>query len=778
MNKSTFIFVLLCYLCNWSWAQETFPITIIRGDTSQRAIEQEELIKEEIRALLTNRFNFSFKTLTGPNQSDAIEQVIQQAYNEADTKLVIGIGLTTCDQILQRDSFPKPTILTVILDDELQRIAATSEGTSGIHNLTYIQSPFNIRRDFEMLYEIIPFKKLAILGTVYFDNTGFDVIAFLDKLLEGFDAEYQYIVAEHTSQGTLDKVPEDADAAFIFPLFGVMPDPQLGALMDSLSYRGLPTFSLFSSPLLDLGVYAAYETEANLQRIPRRIALNALKIAEGQEAANLPVEMPNFTEDLIINMETVNKTKLYPSWDLLAQAIMINVNKINTDRTLSLRSAVVEGLENNLELKVAQKETQIVEKDVALARSNYLPQLDASGLFTILDNNSVTQAFGFQGRYNLSATVNASQLILSEPALANIMIQKILLESQTQSQRQSELDIILDVTDAYLGILQASKIVELRNQNLTTTRANYNIAKAKEQVGYAGTNDVYRWESELALDNVDLNNAQADLESAKFNLNSLLNRPINEPFKLDDISMQDSVLLVMDKRLFPLINNPGDLELFSNFLVEESFQNLPELRQVQLAIAAQERSLKSQKRAYYLPSVGLSAEYSYPIDNFSFPENVMKMENNPTFSSAVSVQIPIFQGNSRRIEQQQTEVGIMQLEDQVGDLKNKLELQVRANLQRAGASFSNLELSRQAAVAATKNFEIAQDNYQQGLLNITSLIDAQNAYLEADINATNAAYTFIADFLAVERSTGYYHFLATPEIQQSFFERFIDFMMR
>jgi outer membrane protein len=62
-------------------------------------------------------------------------------------------------------------------------------------------------------------------------------------------------------------------------------------------------------------------------------------------------------------------------------------------------------------------------------------------------------------------------------------------------------------------------------------------------------------------------------------------------------------LLVTDPRLFALITNPGDVEVFADFLVQEAFRNSPELQQVNLAQAAQERSLLSQQRAFYLPTV-------------------------------------------------------------------------------------------------------------------------------------------------------------------------------
>ena len=247
---------------------------------------------------------------------------------------------------------------------------------------------------------------------------------------------------------------------------------------------------------------------------------------------------------------------------------------------------------------------------------------------------------------------------------------------------------------------------------------------------------------------------------------------------MEDISLSDNILLVMDEKLYPLINNQGDLEIFADFIVKEGFANLPEIDQMELTIAAQERSLLSQKRSFYSPSIGLASEYDLPIDHFSLPDGVNKMDGKANWFAGLSVKLPIFQGNSRKIQQEQTQLALLQLEDQINNLRNNLELRIRSNLRAAGASFSNLELSRKASEAAEKNFEIAQDSYQQGLLNITSLIDAQNASLQAEINSTNASFTFIGDFLAMERSMGYYHFLATDVEKESFYRRFFEFMFK
>ncbi len=757
-------------------AQTAVHITIFNEGTDEGAARAEQDLREELGTLLDGRYAVTIESHY-VNQLASFEQKLAEV-EASNTDLIIAVGFEACNRFAARETYNKPTILAFLLDNELQGVPLPQDGTSGVTNLSYVQSPFDIGRDFEMLYEIKPYEQIAIFVSDLLDDSEFDFEAYLDKMLAFSGASYQVLSIGGSTDAVLRELAPETDAGFVFPILGQERLVTLQGVLGSLAQRGIPTFSLLSSPNLAMGAYAAFDTEDNFARIPRRVAINAMKIIEGQAPESLPVIMENFTENLLINFQTAKITRHYPSWDIMAEAILLNVAESDEEggRAMTFQSAIAEGLANNLGVKIAEKEVQLSQADVSLARSNYLPQVEALGTVSYLDDNSVRQSFGTRAQYNVAATGSLSQLILSEPAMANIAIQKFLLQSQEQSLRESELDVVLDVADAYLGILQATALVKLRNQNVAVTRKNLDIAQAKEKVGFSGTADVYRFESELAGNNVELNTAQAQLRQTRFFLNNLLNYPIKENFQLADIEISDSILLATDPRLFGLINNPGDLEIFADFLVVEAFNNLPEIKQVQAALAAQERSLLSKNRSFYIPQVVLSGEYNYPIDQFNYPPDVMPIDPVTTYNAAIAVQYPIFQGNSRRNERQQLQVGALQLKDQIANVRNGLELQVRSNLETAGASFSNLALSQAAVDASRKNFELAQNSYQQGLLNITSLIDAQNALLQAEINAINAEYTFIADFLAVERSIGYFHSLAVPQEQDAFLQRFVQFI--
>ena len=128
-------------------------------------------------------------------------------------------------------------------------------------------------------------------------------------------------------------------------------------------------------------------------------------------------------------METVNKIGIYPKWSLLDDALLMNINKRSSDRVINLKSIIAEALENNVGYKIESKQTELSKKDVSLANSNYMPQIAVQSAGVFLDENSVDGSFGTKGSFNWTAGASFSQLILSEPAIANITIQKLLLET-------------------------------------------------------------------------------------------------------------------------------------------------------------------------------------------------------------------------------------------------------------------------------------------------------------------------------------------------------------
>lgn len=771
------IFSLLCLLFIFisANAQQTFEVAIISDAAEKERHFFEEAIKAEIKALLDSRFKLSFtEVYTNGNITD-ITNEIAGIYSKNQADVLIGAGIISSKILANQSAFPIPTIASIQLINELDTSSVSNSTVSGIPNFTYIKSPFNIEKGIKVLKEICRCEKIAVLTNPNLSAIGMSG----EDVFSDSEVAMEWLSLESGLSSIISKIPDDVGGVYILSPLAAYSSDEIKIFFDQLNERQLPTFTLLESPVLEQAAYASFATSDNLSKIPRRIAINVEKIAEGKTPKDFPVDIETFTNQLVINMETVNKIGKYPKWTLLDNALLVHINKPNATRTLNLKSVIAEGIQNNLGYQIETKQTQISAKDVSLAKSNYLPQLDVESTGFFLDENTVNSSFGTRGSFNWTAGASFSQLILSEPALANIAIQKLLFESQQQAQKQSELDVILEVAQRYFNYLQVLSVAELQNNNIKAVNQNLRIASDKEKVGYSGASDVYRWQTELDLAKTDLYNTNAQLKSVGYQLNESLNRPIGEAFAIEGTENINQFIAQLDQIFVGLIEDQATLNKLADFMVNEALENLPEIQQIQLAIAAQERLLKSNRRSFYLPTVAFGANYEYPISIVNpgepLPIPGLEIDINPAWNAAFNVSIPLFAGGSRKFQKEKTAVGLYQLQDQQKDVKNLLELQVRANMELVNASYNNIRLTKSAAESAQKNIDIVRDLYQSGQVNVITLVDAQNALLGAQINATNAAYQFMIDYFVLQRSIGNYTFLATEDQKAAFLQRFLNY---
>lgn len=771
--RSLLPFLLLFY-ASTLFAQAPIPIALVDARTTDSPAESQfqNNIKKEILQLLEHRYSVVFNEYYGASDPVQLASYYTEAYAKND--IVIGIGTSASNQAINLISYLKPTIASVILDADLQGLKKTPEGTSGVNNFTYIEPPFNIKRDINLLHRIFPYDHLVVIsdeGTI--GNTGFMEQLFL-QYLDGKNISVSNIFHASDIEQHLNSLGEKKIATYVLPYLGT-DSIQIEQTFQALNKNKIPTAALFGETYLAKGALMGYQMNENIRKLPRRIALNVMKILEGQEAGGLPVSIPTFGENLLLNMETARQIEVYPDFDLMAEATLINLENIQTDNHLTLQSAIAQGLQSNLDIRIEQTDVNISETEIGIAKADLLPQLSASTSLSVLDNLSTLTYQGAQGRANWLLSGEISQVVFAEPILANLAIQKMLKKSEEQGLLQKQLDVVIDISTAYMNILFAKSNLNIQQQNVVRNKENYDISQAKETIGYTGASDRYRWETELANANIDLNTAYASLRQAKFRINQLLNRPIDEDVEIEKATLEESMIFLTDSRS-EFINNYRQLELFADFLVQYAQKHLPELAQVDLGIAVQKRLQLSRERALYTPSAALSGSANRVLDKYSVPEGLPDVANATTWSLGLGVSYPIFQGNSRRKLIEQSKLNVLQLEDTRKNTQNFLEFQIRSNMETVGASFSRMDLSQTATEAAQKNFQIVQNAYSAGQTNITTLIDAQNNTLLTELNATNAVYTFILDFLNLERSIGYFNFLATTTEKNAFFQEAAQFL--
>ncbi|MEM6806541.1 MAG: TolC family protein, partial [Bacteroidota bacterium] len=536
-NKYSFMmhlatYSLLCMLMGFTssvMGQKSVRIGLVHDLQREGGLDGElqEAIKVEITSVLKSNYIVEFREYDGGLEAEVIRKNIEQAYLEND--LVITTDLIGSQIMSSQQAFQKPSIAGLIMDGSSTNLKGKKSGTSGIDNFTFVESPFNIQRDLQTLYQVRPYKNLAVVYEQnYYKSRGDYIIDFISENLPDSSVSLTAYDFESWLNGE-SQFSTETDAVYVLPIFSSTED-EIRSFFDKLSAEKLPSSTFLGEEYIQKGALIAHENTKNLSLLTRRIALNSLNMLDGMNASDLPVSIQTFNEKILFNMETARRINIFPDFDFLAKTSLVNIEEKNESRKISLQSVIAEALRQNLDLQVSQMDVNIAEKNVGIAKSDQLPQLDISSSFSTSDETTALIAQGFQGQTNWIGSAKLSQVIFSEPMLANIAVQKLLKKGADYDLQQSQLDIIVDVAEAYLNILQAEANLSIQQKNVEVTKENLDISNAKKSIGYVGTSDFYRWEAELATKNIDLTAALATVQQAKYRLNQLLNRPIDEPF--------------------------------------------------------------------------------------------------------------------------------------------------------------------------------------------------------------------------------------------------------
>jgi len=745
-----------------------------------------ELIRKESQEVMGSSYNIRMDeehVLYSEWSNAKIKENILSHLQNDEIELIIGVGVLASAELARSGPYSKPVIAANVLNPQLQDLPLTLSNTTGVKNLNYVLTPFSPARDLEVFYSIYPFKNIALLMREEILSESDVVQKRVGAVFSNIDAEYEIIPVGSDVDAAISSISEDVDAVYYMALF--YSDEQKQALYEGVNARKLPSFALFGRRELQLGALASIAPEFNFQRLARRIGVNIQKLSSGIDAEDIPVTM-RFDESLALNMATAREIDFSPTWNVLSEAELLYEEVTEVSRTLTLEQAIEEALKANWSLIVAKRNVEAGERVVDEVRSTRLPQWDISGNVRIIDEDRAASSFGSQPQRLGTTSTGLSQVLYSEQLNSAVEIQRSSQRATIAEKDIIEMDVILAASEAYLNLLGVKTVERIQKENLLLTRKNLELARVRQAVGYSGPSDLYRWETQIAGDKINLNNAQAARKNAEINLNQILNRPLNELFQTVEVDLGDANLISNDPRLDQHVNNPASMAKFTDFMTEEGIRNLPELQQLDALIEAQRRQMLFTKRNFYQPTVGLDAGFDYlfyrggsgtdPLDLSGIGAPPISSPDDVLWSIGVGASLPIFTGGKRSAQYQRASIELAALEAERSNLVNVLEQRIRSNMEFVGASYANIELSQNAQTASEKNLNLVQDSYSKGVVSIIQLIDAQNAAIASSQSAANAGYVFIIDLINVERAIGNFYTISTTQERDQYFQRLEEFV--
>ncbi len=674
-------------------------------------------------------------------------------------------------------------IAPVIIDPELQGLP-NENGASGVPNLSYVELDNKIVQELEIFSQIAPFDKIYFLSNQNLVEAIPDLQSKTFMLAAEAGYDVGLVPVGDSAADALAAIPDDAEAVYLWPLMH-MPPGELPQLIDGLAARRLASFSALDLGEVESGLLATATLNDFFPRLARRVALNVQRILLGENAGQIPVRFV-YRQRVRINMETARAIGVSPSWEVLLEAELLNPEEAGLE-VMSLERAVSAAIDANLDLAVRRQTLAAAEQDIAVARSSYRPQLEASALALQIDEDRAAASFGSQAERTTSGSLRLSQLLYSDPALANIRIQEELQMSREHQLEALRLDIALEAAATYLDLLRVRSLVRIRRSNLEVTRSNLELAEIRRTIGAANPAEVLRWEAQIATDRKSLVEAMQSQRAAEILLNRLLHRELEERFVITDVEIDDPDLITGQERFRGYTSTPARARVLRDFVVQEGLTVAPELSALDAAIRAQERVVRSARRAFWAPTVGLEGglEEVFSRDGvgssgggFSVGDLVIPPVADTSWSIGLSAALPLYAGGSRRAEVARAEAELTELNFEFDSAAEKIATRIRVGMQIARGSFLGIELSEQASEAATKSLELVSDAYARGAVSILDLLDAQDAALSADQLYANAVYDFFIDLMEVQRAANRFDFFLTPAERDLWYERLEEFFDR
>jgi outer membrane protein TolC len=769
------IVAIICLAISFPIAGQIFGVGIVKDASEGEFQLLSNQIKSEIEALTKGRNNVVFYEQGADWQKEKSGEYLLEFMNNPEIDLIVTVGLLSSDVAAQLSDFPKPVITATILDADLQRLPLSSELTSGVHNFSYIESPIDIKKDLQSFSDLFNAGHVSVVlpGKLY------DELDYIRALMETADDKMQIsfvpLYLEISSDVTL---PDGTDAVVMLPMTGHSTG-DIQKLFSRFNSEGIPSLAIKGTDYLEFGTTVTYTPRFSFLQMARATATRIVDVIEGVNLSQIPVSANDETRRLVVNMESVRQIKKFPAWAGLKDAILMNVDKMPGEE-LGLHEAISLALEDNLQGHITDNDLLMARQDVKIARSNVLPSVDVSGSAVQLSENLVEASMGQRGEFTVTGSASLKQVLYSEEAFANIAIQKLVAENVEQSNRETMLDIVADVVEAYVNVLYGRNNLRIQNENLNANLQNLEIAESREQEGTASVSDVNRWKSEVNLARMDFNDAEAAYQSAMYRLNQLLNRAVAQPVPVPESIDLLKLVVEHQELLSQSFGDPLITERYADFLIEQMHRNSPELMKIRTAGDIAERKRKLYVRKSYLPEVALGAGADQAfvregtIRNPQLP--VPEPPDDITWNVGVSMRFPLFEGAKRRNELKRTVLEQEKIEWQKEELITNMQAGIRSTVQQLQASFKDLELSENAARAAEENFGMVQDAYVQGAVGVVELVDAQNMMIRTKTLAVNARYRYVLNYVDAERLQGDYSFLKDAEGHQEYVESLSEYL--
>jgi len=435
--------------------------------------------------------------------------------------------------------------------------------------------------------------------------------------------------------------------------------------------------------------------------------------------------------------------------------LLLGSSKIVASEIFTLDESITIALEKSLSVQSAMEEIKVKEFEELSTKADFYPKLSTSYTYTRLDNDTVNDAQYTMYPYNpltgshlaqsvspldtnsYQFNITAMQPLFTgwrltltrDLAALGIDIAKIQKETVIQ-------DLVLNVKEAYFGILKAEKLAKVARQTVELFEAQLRVSQAFYDEGITAKNDLLQTEVQMAQARQDLIKAANGVELAKSLFNKLLRRELNQELEIKDI---------LD--YYPI-------NLLLNQCMLKAEQNRPEIQEVSLNVMYAEKAVGLSKSDYY-PSVTLIGNYQRETDDIFLDFGSGEDPDNWTIT--LQGEWTFWEWGKKRHDVAAARAKLAKASYILQEIKDNIQLEVKEAYLSLREAEKNIQVAKTAVVQAEENFRMNEERYKQQVATSTDVLDALTLLTQARTNYFNALSEHNIAWARLERAMGIEH---------------------
>ncbi|MGA7167878.1 MAG: TolC family protein, partial [Candidatus Sulfotelmatobacter sp.] len=403
------------------------------------------------------------------------------------------------------------------------------------------------------------------------------------------------------------------------------------------------------------------------------------------------------------------------------------------------QEAIDLGLRNNLGLLISGDQAITARGERWKELSNLLPNLQAQ-LQENVETESLT-ALGFKsnvfpfpvprviGPFNyLDARASVSQSVFNFKDLEQMRAASERLKSAEYNYKDARELVVLAVGNAYLLSISDAARIETAQAQVTNAQALYDKAVDQQRAGLNPAIDTLRSQVELQTREQQLIAARADFAKQKLSLARIIGLPPGQEFVLTEKAPFQA--------LTPL---PIDVYL------QRAYASRSDYQAAQAQVRAAELARRAATAGHY-PTLGFNANYG--------DIGVNPGQSNGTWQVDGGLTIPIFAGGKTHSDVLEAEAQLKQARSQLGDLRGRIDYEVRSALLDLNAAADQVEVARSSVELAEEALTQSRDRFSAGVTDNLEVVQAQESVASAHESYIQSLYTHNLAKIELARAIG------------------------